>query len=65
MPYCSGYNVSFNQWLYMNIIKDPLFLQGFYFKELFGAFEFPLFSKAFFEKLKPEYWEQFKRVTMA
>ena len=63
MPYCSGYNVSFGQWFYMNVIKQPLSYKDITFKQVHGVFEFPLYEKVFFEKLNPEYRDQFKKVT--
>ena len=61
MTYCSGYNLTFNQWMYANIVNGKTY-KDITMKPVYGLFEFPLFEKEFFKKLNPEFREQFSKV---
>ena len=61
LTYCSGYNLTFNQWMYANIIQGKTY-KDITLKPVYGLFEFPLFQKEFFKKLDPNFREQFEQV---
>eukprot|EP00829_Urostomides_striatus_P019893 TRINITY_DN799_c0_g1_i4.p1 TRINITY_DN799_c0_g1~~TRINITY_DN799_c0_g1_i4.p1 ORF type:complete len:912 (-),score=186.10 TRINITY_DN799_c0_g1_i4:38-2773(-) len=64
LTYCSGYNLTFNQWMYANIIQGKTY-KDITLKPVYGLFEFPLFQKEFLNKLHPDYKNQFANVKWA
>eukprot|EP00830_Metopus_es_P000330 TRINITY_DN10366_c0_g1_i1.p1 TRINITY_DN10366_c0_g1~~TRINITY_DN10366_c0_g1_i1.p1 ORF type:complete len:1182 (+),score=213.41 TRINITY_DN10366_c0_g1_i1:2-3547(+) len=58
---CSLYNITYVQWFNGSMIS-PGSYKDYTFKSIFGFFEFHLFKAEFFNKINPEYKEQFLKV---